>query len=426
MLSLAADLYRAKDYEAALRVLEGMIAQNPGDLVAHFNAGQACNELGDYYAAARHFEGVTMLASDVAKAWLKFGSAALMDQQHEKATHALFVAMDMDPENPEVQHAYASMASTMLNDDTAITHYQTAQRLRPNYANAEVGEAFCHLRRGRYREGWRLFEKRWGMPNGGREYHGIPYWDGSRKGTIILRSEQGHGDTLQFLRYIPFVAQRVGRVVVEAHPAMRRLIERVPGVDEVIDAGAEPPAADFQCSLMSLPYIFGTELDTIPPPIPWEFWPDNHPRKFTVGLCWAGGSRPNEPAAHAIDKRRSVSFEALAPILNVPGVKFVSLQKEGNRLPGSIDDCRDFHDTAGLIARLDAVVSVDTAVCHLAATMGVPTLLLNRFDTDWRWLRDRADSPWYPSMRIFRQPILGEWVPVMQSAAEALREMVGC
>ena len=158
-------------------------------------------------------------------------------------------------------------------------------------------------------------------------------------------------------------------------------------------------------------------------PFGFRLWLPSLEGTFRIGLCWAGGSRPNEPAAHAIDKRRSLPFEAVAPILAVPGVQWYSLQRDGNRIPGPIDDCRDFYDTARLIQTLDAVVTVDTAVCHLAATLGVPVFLLNRFDSCWRWMHDRSDSPWYPSLRIFRQPELGAWAPVIERVADAVREM---
>jgi hypothetical protein len=221
------------------------------------------------------------------------------------------------------------------------------------------------------------------------------------------------------------VAGRVFEVVVEAHPLLHRLIEGIPGVAEVIDTNAEPPAADAWASLMSLPYIFGTTLDTIPPPVPWCLPPATRNGSFKAGICWAGGSRVDEPAAHATDKRRSLTFEQIAPILAVPCVEWVSLQKDGNHLPGPIDGCRDFYATVRLIQHVDVVVTVDTAICHLAATMGKSTLLMNRYDTCWRWLLGCADSPWYPSVQVFRQPSLGNWKPVIAAIAEAVREMAG-
>jgi len=425
LLSLAAECYRARDFAGARQVLESMIEVDPGDLIAHDNCARACLEMGDYAAAIPHFMELVKDGRPDVQAWVKLGAAALADQQHDLASMALGTAMDLAPDDPVVLHTYASLFATLLLDDAAIALYKRAYKLRPGYTDPMVGHAFCLLRQGKYRRGWELFEKRWDLTNGTREYHGISEWKGERCGMVVLRSEQGFGDTLQFLRYIPLVAERAVEVFVDCHRLMRRIVERIPGVTGVVDTGTTPPAADYQTGLMSLPHIFGTTLENIPPPV--RFYVPGAivqglPR---IGLCWAGGSRPNEPAAHAIDKRRSITFESLAPIMAVPGVEWVSLQREDNRLPGPIDHAADFYDTARLIQSLDAVVTVDTAVCHLAASMGIPTLLLNRFDTCWRWLLEREDSPWYLSLRIFRQRALGEWGLVIERVAAAVREMVG-
>jgi len=423
MFALAADLFRARDFVVARRVLEDMLAADPTDALAHLNAGRACMETGDYAAAVGHFRAV---GTQDRSALTKLGSAALLDQDHETAEQALTAALALYPDDAETQHVYAALMATYLRDDEALVHYRDAQKLRPGWAEPQVGEAFCLLRRGHYREGWAKFEARHGLNGGTMNYHGLPQWDGRRRGTVILRSEMGFGDSLQFFRYIPMVAERVFEVVVETHPFLRRFVEGIPGVSCVIDTGAEPPHADAQISLMSLPHVFDTTVETIPPPVCPSLPPRRSHRGFRVGLCWQGGARINEPAAHATDKRRSISFHTLGPILNVSGVKWVSLQKDGNLLPGPIDGCRDFYDTAALTQTCDAVVTVDSAMVHLAGTVGVPTLLMHRFDTCWRWFAEREDSPWYPSVRVFRQDRLGEWGPVIEHVAEAVREMAGC
>ena len=193
-LALAADLYRAKDYASARAVLEGMTEADPSDLVAHFNAGQACVELGDYAGAVDHFGPVALARRGGAKAWVKLGSAALLNQQHLLARYALFEALMVDNTDADAWHAFASLLATEMRDEEAIAYYQHAQLLRPNFADAQVGEAFCHLRLGNYPRGWQLFEKRWDLPAAGRGYHGIPEWKGERCGTIILRSEMGFGE----------------------------------------------------------------------------------------------------------------------------------------------------------------------------------------------------------------------------------------
>ena len=174
MFSLAADLYRARDFAAARSLLEGMIANDPGDLVAHSTAGLVCSEMGDFAAAIHHFRVVTAFDVTNTTVWLKLGAAALLDQDHETAQFALNKAMDLDPKSADIHHNYASLLATLCHDHAAMHHYARAYELRPGWSEPHVGHAFCLLRQGQYKRGWAMLEKRWDKPNSGREYHGIP------------------------------------------------------------------------------------------------------------------------------------------------------------------------------------------------------------------------------------------------------------
>jgi hypothetical protein len=223
---------------------------------------------------------------------------------------------------------------------------------------------------------------------------------------------------------------------------VNRLLRSVPGVADVPDGEAPVPVHDFHCSFNGLPRAFETTLETIPCDMPYltadgalvrqwaERLPDNG--ALRVGLCWAGQARPWLPGFSGLDQRRSTQLATLAPLAVVPGVQFVSLQKgpasvearaAGSTLLDVMDDVHDFSDTAGLVANLDLVISVDTSVVHLAGALGKPVFLLDRYDNCWRWLSGRENSPWYPTLRIFRQLRSGEWGPVIEAAATALGEL---
>jgi len=260
--------------------------------------------------------------------------------------------------------------------------------------------------------------------------------------TVLVVHEEGFGDTLQFLRYLPLLAKRGARVAVAVPQPLTRLLRSVPGVADVPDGDAPVPVHDFHCSFNGLPRAFETTLETIPCDMPYltadgalvrqwaERLPDNG--ALRVGLCWAGQARPWLPGFSGLDQRRSTQLATLAPLAVVPGVQFVSLQKgpaseeacaAGFTLLDVMDDVHDFADTAGLVANLDLVISVDTSVVHLAGALGKPVFLLDRYDNCWRWLSGRENSPWYPTLRIFRQLRSGEWGPVIEAVATALGEL---
>jgi tetratricopeptide (TPR) repeat protein len=341
----------------------------------------------------------------------------------------------------------------------AIARYRAALRLRPDFAAAHNNLAMALLATGQMETGWAEYEWRWQVAPGlhGRRDFRQPQWTGQRAQgcTLLIHAEQGFGDTLQFCRYAALARARGLRVMLEVPAALVRLLRGVSGVSAVIAQGDALPHFDLHCPMLSLPLALGTTVATIPGSTPYLFaevaataaWGSRlamHGTGQRVGLVWAGGLRADDPQAASIDRRRSLALERLAPLLAVPGVLFVSLQK-GGRLPASMSlrgspgpkqprssgvrlidhtgDLHDFADTAALAANLDLVISVDTAVAHLAGALGKPVWLLDRFDHCWRWLGGRRDSPWYLTMRIYRQPAPGDWETVVAEAARDLREL---
>jgi hypothetical protein len=249
--------------------------------------------------------------------------------------------------------------------------------------------------------------------------------------TVLLWSEQGIGDTLQFLRYAPFVRAMGARVIVDVHRELVPLVKTQGLADVVVAAGDPVPAFDVHAPLMSVPFILGTTIDTIPATVPYlrpmpdrvEAWAKRLPADGTrkVGIAWAGAR------GHHNDRRRSIAVELLAPLGDVPGVTFVSIQPRSADAPVPpiplLDlgrELRDFADTAALLSQLDLVITVDTSVAHLAGALGRPVWTMLAFAPDWRWMLGREDTPWYPTMRLFRQRSVGDWADVVARVRSAL------
>ena len=329
--------------------------------------------------------------------------------------------------------------------DAAMASFNLALSLDPDLADAKANKSYLSMLLGDFPTGTRLFEWRWrsGRLTPKRAWT-RPLWLGESclvGKTLLLHDEQGFGDTLQFCRYAMRAEQAGAQVILMVEAPLATLMRTLPGVSRVLTFADETPDHDLQCPLMSLPLAFGTTLDTIPANIPylhadparvgaWRSRLADLPGS-RIGLVWAGSSRMGQAVSVATDQRRSVRLSALAPLASVPGCSFVSLQvgppgREARSPPAGMilrdptSELLDFAETAALVANLDLVISVDTAVVHLAGAMGKPVWLLNRFDTCWRWLLNRDDSPWYPSLRQFRQPRSGDWDTVIRGVRDAL------
>ena len=272
-----------------------------------------------------------------------------------------------------------------------------------------------------------------------------PLWLGAEEiagKTILLHAEQGFGDTLQFCRYVPLVAELGARVVLEVPKELHELMRTLPCTVHLVSHGSPLPAFDLHSPLLSLPLAFETRLETIPARVPYLSAPENrrsvwsnrlgrHDR-LRVGLVWAGHPRKHQAVNNRGDRYRSIGFDQLAPVLHIPGCEFYSLQKgddavaqlHNSALRGHVidwsEDLQDFADTAALIENLDLVIAVDTAVAHLVGALGKPFWLLNRYDTCWRWLLNRDDSPWYPTARLFRQDATRTWDGAIARIQETL------
>jgi hypothetical protein len=314
--------------------------------------------------------------------------------------------------------------------EEAVAWYDRALALEPDYADAHVAKAINLLLRGDYASGWRSYEWRWRMEGFSSLKRNFPQpqWRGEPLNgrRILLHGEQGVGDCLQFLRYVPRVQAAGGVVILEIQPRLKRICALLPGVAELIALGEPVPEVDLHCPLMSLPLACGTDLQSIPGEVPYLSVPREAQEKarslawptdrLRVGLAWAGSEK------HLKDRFRSLPFAMLAPLLALEDVHFFSLQlgtaakellAEDARITDLAPETVDMADTAAQIAQLDLVISVDTSVAHITGALGKPVWVLLAHCADWRWLTDREDSPWYPTARLFRQRVAGDWGEVI-------------
>ena len=434
----------------------------------------------EHWDEAVHFHAVAAAALPADPAALHDYGAVLVEAgRAAQAAPILVRAAERAPDSPEMRNSLGNLYYELGDLDAAQAHFDAALALRADYAEVHFNlgrvllrrgahaaaavamERSCdlkpalhtaqwtlaqlHLLQGRYAEGWRRYEARLEDPGTGVYSARLKRerWDGGPLAgrRIMLHAEQGIGDSIQFVRYAPLVAARGGRVMVLCQRPILPLYRDQPGVEAAIALGDPLPAFDCYAPLMSLPLLFGTTVDTIPADLPYLF---AEPAKIErwrervaalpglkVGIAWAGNPE------YRADARRSLHFGLLQPFAALAGVTFVSLQKglamrpaddagDGLRLERFDAELSDFSETAALMMNLDLILSVDTAVAHLAGALGRPVWLFNRFDTDWRWLLDRGDSPWYPSLRVFRQSAPGDWAGVVNEMVAALvREIEG-
>jgi Tetratricopeptide repeat/Glycosyltransferase family 9 (heptosyltransferase) len=346
--------------------------------------------------------------------------------------------LDLKPDSPvEAYHNLGELLKKQRRLDEAIACIRKGLDLKPDDPDAHLGLAAALLARGDMAEGWEEYEWRWKTAKMIKNVRNFsqPQWRGevAEGRTLLIHAEQGLGDTIQFCRYASRAAARGLRVIMEVQRPLVRLFHSLPWVDLVLGYGEELPDFDLHCPMLSLPLALRTTITTIPSgtcylhadeaqATAWRArlvsMANQGPR---IGLVWAGN-----PDATTIDRLRSLAPDRLAPLFDLPGLHFFSLQKGGPAAPENfpltnfMDEMEDLADTAALIANLDLVISVDTAVAHLAGALGKPVWLLDRFDPCWRWLTGRRDSPWYPSLRLYRQPSRGDWDTVL---AEVTRDL---
>jgi Flp pilus assembly protein TadD len=404
--------------------------------------GYALVNIGKYGAAVEVYRRALLLKPG--SAYTVYGLGYLFERQGDVASAAesYRLVLKLDPRLVDA-HLHLGIIHFLQGDlGKAVECFERVRELAPDNTEALTFLGHIHLLQGNFPLGWSEHEYRWSTGHFLRDRRKFfqPLWKGEPlEGLrILLHAEQGLGDTLQFVRYVPLVAARGANVVLEVQPRLHRLLAITPGAEEVIRRGEVLSEVDWQCPLMSLPFALGTDLNSIPSKIPYV-----HPdpvlaaawakrlagNSLRIGLVWGGSP------AFPHERWRSIPLELLAPMTAIEGATFYSLQmgpsaSQVRQLGPRVhivdlqDEQEDFADTAAIVANLGLVISIDTSVAHLAGAMGKPVWVLLHKSPDWRWLLDREDSPWYPTARLFRQSKLGDWQDVVARVEAELRELV--
>ena len=433
--------------EAAIDCYRRAIAVKPSMVEAHSNIGVPLIKLGRLDQAVDHIEQALAINDAFPGAWRNLANARLAQGRIDEAVACNERCLVVAPEDAEALSNLGNCHLARGDVASAEEAYERAVALDPDLADARLNRGLLKMLRGDLAAGWPDYELRWRARDSTAFNRGFaqPIWTGRRidGATLLLHAEQGFGDTLQFIRFAPWVARASGaKLLIEAQPALMRLLSglagRMPGVEAVIAAGDALPAFDFHCPMLSAPGHLGVTLASIPPPLrlapdpslaaSWRAHVGAAPG-LKIGIVWAGNPR------HANDRNRSIPPAILAglsdlALQNPDALSFFSLQKDAapealaaSRIPWSAlgGELRDFADTGAAVSALDLVITIDSAVAHLAGTIGRPTWLLLPFNPDWRWMLGRADTPWYPETRLVRQPRPGDWSSVVAAVRANLQ-----
>ena len=425
-------LHELARYAEAVECYEHALVQDPDLALAHFNRGGALLELKDANRALASFDRAIALQDDFVDAYNGRGGALVKLGRFEDALADCDRALELRPDFASAWTNRGMILHELADFSSAAAAHERALTVVPDHAAARLNLALWRLLDGDYAGGWPGYEWRWQIEPTARQRRQLaqPLWLGDEAvegKRILLHAEQGLGDTLQFCRYAAVVAARGAIVTLEVQPSLLPLLQGLAGVTHLIAAGTPAGEIDCHCPLLSLPLACRTELATVPAHVPYlrsdpqravqwraRLGASTRPR---VGLVWSGN------AAHGRDRQRSVPITDLLPILRAD-IDWVSLHKEMRPQDVTVltqradirnyaADLVDFAETAALIQQLDLVITVDTSVAHLAGALGKPVWVLLSHVPDWRWLRERSDSPWYPSARLFRQPVPGDWASVI-------------
>jgi hypothetical protein len=426
------------DYQTAIVQLNQLLLAKPDFAPAWNNRAAMLQKLGHPFDAIMNYDRAIALSPDSAEFYNNRGAAFLDLEMFDAGLECFEQAI---LRNPNFGEPYSNCGNALMRlgrIEGAVEAYRKAVKADLTYADGHVGLSFALLKLGQFEEGWKEFEWRW--KNKQMEPRGlkIPEWDGSPAVSIedglLIYSEQGMGDALQFMRYAPIIKKLAwhGKVYIEVRHPLTRIAQTMKGIDGVITLGEKlPPNITAAAPMMSVPRLFWSTFDAVPSRCPYLYGDEHRgslwrekltalPPGMLVGICWAGMNRENNPIASSVDSRRSMKLADFSNLAKIKGISWVSLQtgvpsSQVMRPPSGMfigdwsSELFDFYDTAALIEQLDLVITVDTSVAHLAGALRKPVWMLSRFDGCWRWLVNQERSPWYPTMRIYNQKEAGNW-----------------
>ena len=438
----ALTLIENHDPDAAIPELRTILRHLPDEPAVLFNLGRAYDLAGQPAEAEDKYRQALVHSPASPAIWFALGEMNFKRNDYLEAETCLRKAHELKPDSVEILLSLGGSLSAQLKTAEALDICKRVLVLRPDCSDARYNMAFLQLRSGDYQSGFANFEARLAIEKFDVDFRTYqqPRWDGSPLNgrSILIYGEQGMGDVIQFARYIPLVAEMGGRVVFEVDPPLLPLFESLPGADRIVSKLKEPPLTDVYIQLLSLPFLLGTTLETVPNQVPYIF-PDpskverwrqclaSQEPAYRIGIVWRGN--PLNP----LDQVRSCHLAEFLPLAAFSDVHFFSLQVgagvdeiasvvTGIKLIDHTDQLRDFSDTAAFIANLDMVIGVDTAVTHLAGALGKKVWIVLPYLYDWRWLVGQPYSPWYPSMNVFWQPRQGDWTGAITLVNNALEE----
>ncbi len=441
LVSKAEILRRERKFGEAIYIGRRAIEARPDFAEAYNTVGAALQEQGNLDEAIEAYQKAIELQPMTAGPYANLGYARHTQGKLDEAKKCYRKAIELRPDMPETYNNLGNLFRDQLNLQGAIEAYNQAIYFSPAHTDAHWNRSLAWLLMGNFADGWAEYEWRWlNFPQEKRTFR-QPLWDGSYPlagRTILLHAEQGLGDAIQFVRFAPVVAEMGATVNLECQRELEPLLQRFQGITRTITRGDPLPPVDCHCPLLSLPHALkltprscGGSEPYIHPHAPlvqkWRETISGNKTRLKVGLSWAGSP------IHRRDRERSMSLSLLQPLGEVEDVTYFSLQKgdparEAANPPGKMvlkdytSQLHDMADSAGLLANLDLVITVDTALAHLAGAMGKTVWVLLPYSPDWRWLLDREDSPWYPTMTLLRQKKPGDWDGPIGAAMDRLRK----
>jgi len=446
-------LYALNCLNEALDSYNKALSLKSDDAQGWYSRGAILYALKNFEEALVCYDRALSLKSDYAECWYSRGVTLYDLRRLTESLDCYDKALSLIPNYYNALTNKGTTLYELKRFEEALDAYKKAIQLAPESIDANWNLSLLKLSAGDYLSGWELYEWRWKTCdfNLDAERYSKPLWLGVeslKNKTILIFSEQGLGDSIQFCRYIKMVADLGANIIFEVQEQLVEALSSLRGVVKIIPLGADLPEFDCYCPLLSLPLALKTTVETIPNEVPYlrpspdkaESWRVRlgEGKNLRVGIAWSGGFRLNQPGLWGTNERRNIPLQIFTKIA-LPHIDFYSLQKgvedgvnqtllnefisNGGNIFNFSEELHDYSDTAALIANLDLVISVDTSVAHMAGALGKPVWILNRFDSDWRWLVDRPESSWYPSAKIFNQPKDGDWASVIDEVRISLRQL---
>jgi len=462
MLHLGISYKNNHKLNEAIEQFKSTLKLNPNYHEALCYLARALNENSQFEESALYFKRALALKPNEANIMLELANTLNMDNQTEHALSQYYAIDKIIPNNSAILYNIAYTLKKLNKIDSALPYYRRVLELDPKHAEAHFSLSLAYLASGDFEHGWEEYEWRWKRDNHDARNLGRPLWDGSslQGKTILLHAEQGLGDGFQFIRYAKILKNQGARVVAAVHPPLVQLFKLCPYLDHVVSLFDTLPQFDTHAPFMTLPYVLKTRLDTIPHDIPYLYadtalvaqWKEKlsadpayaksyggHGKNFKVGICWQGNSNYSTHFLRTAVAAKSIPVTKFLPLFTMPGVTVYNLQKvtgedQLKNLPANTNlvsfgadfdsDHGRFMDTAAVMKNLDLMITVDTSIAHLAGGLGIPVWCLLPEPADWRWMLTRLDTPWYPNMRLFRQPESEHWDSVIATIVQELSELI--